>query len=78
MPALNISLPEDLKQRFIDAFPNENRSAILARLIEEAIDRAERERASRAAYERIVAEQAAAPRMDSAAVRKVRRALRKP
>ena len=72
MTTLNISLPQDLKRRFFDAFPNENKSALIARLIDEAIRRAERERAGRQAAERILARRAAAPSLMEAAFRKLR------
>ena len=72
MTTLNISLPEALKQRFFDAFPNENKSALIARLMDEAIQRAERERASRQAAQRILARRAESPPLTEAAFRKAR------
>ena len=72
MTTLNISLPEELKQRFFDAFPNQNKSALIARLMDEAIQRAERERASRQAAQRILARRAKSPPLTEAAFRKAR------
>lgn len=72
MTSLNISLPEDLKRRFFDAFPNENKSALIARLIDEAIERAERERSSRDAAERILARRREAPALTEATFRRLR------
>jgi hypothetical protein len=69
---LNISLPDDLKHRFFATFPNENKSALIARLIDEAIRRTERERAGRQAAGRILARRAAAPPLSEAAFRKLR------
>ena len=72
MTTLNISLPEGLKRRFFDTFPNENKSALIARLIGEAIERAERERSSRDAAERILARRGEAPALTEATFRRLR------
>lgn len=72
MTTLNISLPEELKRRFFETFPDENKSALVARLIEEAIRRAERERASREAAERILARRASAPALSEQDFRRLR------
>ena len=72
MTTLNISLPEELKQRFFDTFPNENKSALIARLMDEAIQRAERERAGQEAARRILARRAESPPLTEAALRKAR------
>ena len=77
MTTLNISLPEVLKQRFFDAFPNENKSALIARLMDEAIQRAERERASREAAQRILARRAKSAPLTEAAFRKLRQEARR-
>ena len=76
MVTLNISLPEALKQRFFDAFPNENKSALIARLIDEAIERAERERTSLEAAQRILARRAGSPPLTEAAFCRARKAGR--
>ena len=77
MTTLNISLPEELKQRFFDTFPNENKSALIARLMDEAIEHAERERASRQAAQRILARRAESPPLTEAAFREAREAGRR-
>ena len=77
MSTLNISLPDALKQRFFETFPGQNKSALIARLIDEAIRSAERERASRAAAERILARRATAPPLTAAEFRKLRNAGRR-
>ena len=77
MSTLNISLPEALKQRFFDTFPNENKSALIARLMDEAIERAERERAGREAVRRILTRRAESPPLTEAAFRKAREAGRR-
>ena len=77
MTTLNISLPEELKQRFFDTFPNENKSALIARLMDEAIERAECERAGLEAAQRILARRAELPPLTEAAFRKAREAGRR-
>jgi metal-responsive CopG/Arc/MetJ family transcriptional regulator len=61
MPTVNFSVPEDVKQAFNDAFAGQNKSAVIADLMREAVARAERRQAHRAAVARILAERAGAP-----------------
>ena len=77
MTTLNISLPEELKQRFFDTFPNENKSALIARQMDAAIAHAERARASRQAAQRILARRAESPPLTEAAFREAREAGRR-
>ena len=42
MSTVNFSVPEDVKQAFNEAFQGQNKSAIIADLMREAIERAER------------------------------------
>ena len=72
MSKLNISLSDELKRRFFDTFPNENKSALITRLMDEAIQRAERERASRKAADRILARRTKSPPLTEAVFRKLR------
>ena len=72
MTTLNISLPEALKRHFFDAFPNHNKSALIARLMDEATQRAEHERAGREAAQRIPVRGDASPPLTEAAFRKAR------
>lgn len=76
MATLNISLPEELKRRFFEAFADQNKSAVVARLIEEAIERAARERGSQRAVKRILARRAKAPALSPGEFRRVREGLR--
>ena len=55
MAMMNFSIPDDLKERFNQTFVNSNKSAIVAQLLEEAIERAERKRRSDLAIKRILA-----------------------
>lgn len=53
MATMNFSIPEEVKKRFNTTFAHANKSAIVTRLLEEAIERAERKERSGAAVERI-------------------------
>lgn len=51
MGTMNFSIPDDLKERFNAVFKDANKSAIIARLMEEAIRDEERRRAGVAVTE---------------------------
>ena len=55
MATMNFSIPDDVKERFNQTFVNSNKSAIVAQLLEEAIERAERKQRSDLAVKRILA-----------------------
>jgi hypothetical protein len=55
MATMNFSIPDDVKERFNQTFVNSNKSAIVAKLLEEAIERAERKQRSDLAIKRIFA-----------------------
>ena len=55
MATMNFSIPDDVKERFNQTFGNSNKSAIVAQLLEEAIERAERKQRSDLAIKRILA-----------------------
>lgn len=71
MATINISIPEKLKQRFFKAFPDENRSALVARLIERAIEERERRRRGDAAVSRLLARRAHTRPISTAEVRRI-------
>lgn len=52
---MNFSIPDDVKERFNQTFVNSNKSAIVAQLLEEAIERAERKQRGNLAIQRILA-----------------------
>ena len=52
---MNFSIPDDVKERFNQTFANSNKSAIVAQLLEEAIERAEHKQRSDLAIKRILA-----------------------
>ncbi len=55
MATMNFSIPDDVKERFNQTFVNSNKSAIVAQLLEEAIERAERKQRSDVAIKKILA-----------------------
>jgi metal-responsive CopG/Arc/MetJ family transcriptional regulator len=55
MATMNFSIPDDVKERFNQTFVNSNKSAIVAQLLEDAIERAERKQRSDLAIKRILA-----------------------
>ena len=55
MATMNFSIPDDVKKRFNLTFINSNKSAIVAQLLEEAIECAERKQQSDFAIKQILA-----------------------
>jgi hypothetical protein len=55
MATMNFSIPENVKERFNQTFANANKSAVVTKLLEEAIEHAERKQRSEAAAQRILA-----------------------
>ncbi len=71
MATLNVSIPEKLKQRFFAAFPDENRSAVVSRLIEQAIDERERRHRGEAAVSRLLTRRSRTRPISTAEVRRI-------
>jgi metal-responsive CopG/Arc/MetJ family transcriptional regulator len=69
---VNFSVPDDLKDAFNAAFAGQNKSAVIAELMREAVARAERRQRSRAAIERILDQHACAPVRDAQALQTAR------
>ncbi len=61
MATVNYSIPEDIKTAFNDAFAGQNKSALIAELMREAIERAQAQARSRDAIKRILGRRARAP-----------------
>lgn len=76
MATMNFSVPDDVKERFNRTFASQNKSAIVTRLLEEAIERAERKQQSDAAIERILHRRQSAAPASTADILQVRDALR--
>ena len=72
MSTVNFSVPEDVKQAFNAMFEGQNKSAVIAELMREAVSRAERRQHHRSAVDRILADRTAAPSVTEAQFRSAR------
>jgi len=72
MPTVNFSVPEDVKEAFNATFEGQNKSAVIADLMREAVQRAQRQQQHVDAIDRILARRQLAPRMTEAALRAAR------
>ena len=72
MSTVNFSVPDEIKDEFNAVFSGQNKSAIIAGLMREAVERARRKERSRAAISRIAARRERAPSVTDAAFRKAR------
>lgn len=72
MSTVNFSVPEDVKQAFNAMFEGQNKSAVIAELMREAVSRAERRQHHRSAVDRILADRTAAPPVTEAQFRSAR------
>ena len=63
MPTVNFSVPEDVKNAFNITFEGQNKSAVIADLMREAVERAQSRQRSQDAYQRILARRKNAPRV---------------
>lgn len=61
MSTVNFSVPEEVKQVFNETFQGQNKSAVIAQLMLEAVERARSQQRSQDAYRRILARRKAAP-----------------
>lgn len=68
---MNFSIPDDIKDRFNQVFQGQNKSAVVAELMLEAIDRAKQDQESRDAIGRILARRKHAPFVTDAEVRTI-------
>ena len=73
MATVNFSVPDDQKAAFNAAFEGRNKSAVIAGLMREAIEREARRRRSVEAIDRILAEQPDAPVRTTAQILAARR-----
>ena len=63
MATVNFSVPEDVKEAFNEAFKDQNKSAVIADLMREAVERQERRKRHVDAIDRILARRKHAPSM---------------
>lgn len=61
MATVNFSVPDDVKEAFNAAFANQNKSAVIAELMREAVERAARKQRSHQAIGRILERHQHAP-----------------
>ncbi len=76
MSTVNFSVPESVKQAFNEAFQGQNKSAIIADLMLEAVERAQASQRSQTACQRILARRERAPSISEDAFRAAREADR--
>lgn len=76
MSTVNFSVPEAVKQVFNETFEGQNKSAIIADLMLEAVERARSRERSLAAYKRILKRRPKGPVVTQAQVRAAREAGR--
>lgn len=76
MGTVNFSVPDDVKKAFNQAFKGENKSAVLARLMRQAVENRERQKRRMAAVEALLKLRTRARSVSEAAIRKARRAGR--
>lgn len=76
MATMNFSVPDDVKESFNQTFANQNKSAIVSRLLQEAVAQARRKAQSDAAFMRILARRQQAPHVSSEEILQVRDDIR--
>lgn len=72
MSTVNFSVPEDVKQVFNETFAGQNKSAIIADLMLEAVEREHARQRSQTAYRRILERRQHAPAITEEEFRAVR------
>lgn len=72
MSTVNFSVPEDVKQAFNETFQGRNKSAIIADLMREAVERAESKRRQHEAIARILERRKHAPVISEGQLRAAR------
>lgn len=76
MATVNFSVPEDVKDEFNAAFEGRNKSAVVAALMREAVDREKRRKAHVDAMDNILKMRATAPVLPKGSINRVLRELR--
>lgn len=72
MSTVNFSVPDDVKEAFNNAFEGQNKSAVIADLMREAVERVQARKRGQSAFQRILKRRLSAPRVSEAQVRKAR------
>jgi hypothetical protein len=76
MATVNFSVPDEVKEAFNRAFASENKSAVIARLMREAVEEVERQRQRQVAFRLLTERRERRPSMTGGEIRKVREAGR--
>jgi hypothetical protein len=76
MSTVNFSVPEDIKLAFNATFAGQNKSAVIADLMREAVERAQRQQSSKEAYLSILQRRQHAPTVTAQQLRAAREAGR--
>jgi len=76
MATVNFSVPDDVKEAFNEAFKDQNKSAIIADLMREAVERAARKQRSREAIANILKRRAETEPVTEEEIRAAREELR--
>lgn len=61
MATMNFSIPDDIKERFNQVFASTNKSAVVTRLLQSAIEHAEKKQRSDEAIKRVLQRRKKAP-----------------
>ena len=69
MPTVNFNIPEDIKNAFNTVFEGQNKSAVIADLMRDAVAREQRRKRHCSAVDRILANRMNAPRFSEAGFR---------
>lgn len=72
MATVNFSVPEDVKDAFNAAYQGQNKSAVIADLMREAVERAERKQRSHDAVLRILERRKHAPTLSNEGIQAAR------
>lgn len=72
MATVNFSIPDEVKKAFNDTFRGQNKSAVIAELMREAVERAHRRQASHDAIGRILQRHSHGPVRPDEAIREAR------
>lgn len=76
MATMNFSVPDEVKEAFNRTFAHQNKSAIVTRLLQEAIAQAQRKEQSDAAFTRILQRRQTAPQVSTDEILRLRDQLR--
>jgi hypothetical protein len=72
MSTVNFSVPEDIKTAFNITFEGQNKSAVIAGLMREAVERAQNQQRNKDAFQRLLKRRQQAPSVTAMQVRDAR------